>query len=57
MLGKQDRRLPLLIEPAEQADQLVTGDRVELRSGLVEQHELGSACERCRQRDALLLAA
>ena len=56
MLGKQDRRLPLLIEPAEQPYQLVAGDRVELRSGLVEQHELRPARERCRERDALLLA-
>ncbi len=57
MLGEHDRRLPLLVEPAQQADQLVAGDRVQLRGRLVQQHDARSARERCAQRHALLLSA
>ena len=39
MLGEQDRHPPLLVEPAQQPDQLVAGDRVELRRRLVEQDQ------------------
>ncbi len=57
MLREHDRRLPLLVQPSQQADQLVAGDGVELRGGLVEQHQLRPARERRAERDALLLAA
>ena len=57
VLGEHDRRLPLLVEPAQQPDQLVAGDRVQLRGRLVEQHQPRAARERRAERDALLLAA
>ena len=57
VLGEHDRRLPLLVEPAQQPDQLVAGDRVELRGRLVEQHDPRAPGERRAERDALLLAA
>jgi hypothetical protein len=57
MLAQHDRRVPLLVEPSQQADQLVAGDRVELRGGLVEQHHARASRERGAERHALLLAA
>ncbi len=57
VLGEHDRRPPLLVEPPQQPDQLVAGDRVELRRRLVEQHEPRPAGERGAERDALQLAA
>ena len=57
VLGEHDRRAPLLVEPAQQPDQLVAGDRVELRGRLVEQHERRAPGERGAERDALQLAA
>ncbi len=57
VLGEQDRRLPLLVEAAQQPDQLVAGDGVELRGRLVEQQHPRAARERGAERDALLLAA
>ena len=56
MLGEHDRRAPLLVEPAQQPDELVAGDRIELRRRLVEQHDLRAARERGAERDALELA-
>ena len=57
VLGEHDRRLPLLVEPAQQPDQLVAGNGVQLRGRLVEQHQPRPAGERRAERDALLLAA
>jgi hypothetical protein len=57
VLGQHDRRLPLFVQPSQQTDQLVAGDRVELRGGLVEQHQLRPARERGAERDPLLLTA
>ncbi len=57
VLGQQDRRLPLLVEPPQQPDQLVAGNRVELRGGLVEQNHRRPARKRGAERDALLLAS
>ena len=57
VLGEQHRRPPLLVEAAQQPDQLVARDRVELRGRLVEQHQLRAPDERGGQRDALQLAA
>ena len=57
MLDEHDRRPPLLVEPAQQPDELVAGDRVELRGRLVEQHEPRPPGERRAERDALQLAA
>ena len=37
MLAQQDRGVPLLVQPSQQADQLIAGDRVQLRGRLVEQ--------------------
>jgi hypothetical protein len=36
VLGEHDGHPPLLVQPPQQADQLLAGDRVELRGGLVE---------------------
>ena len=57
MLDQQHRRLRLLVEPAQLPDQLVAGDRVELRGGLVEQHQRRAGDERRGERHALQLAA
>ena len=57
VLGEQDRRPPLLVEPPQQPDQLVAGDGVELRGRLVEQHQPRAARQRRAERDALQLAA
>ena len=55
--ASSDRRAPLLVEAPQQPDELVAGDRVELRGRLVEQHEPRAAGERGAERDALQLAA
>ena len=47
----------VLVQPAQQADQLVAGDRVELRGRLVEHDQLRPPGERRAERDALQLAA
>ena len=39
VLGQDDRRAPFLVEPPQQPDELVAGDRVELGGRLVEQHQ------------------
>ena len=57
MLGEQDRRPPLLVEPAQQPEQLVARDRIELRGRLVEREQPRAAGERGAERDALELAA
>ena len=57
VLDEHDRRPPLLVEAPQQPDELVAGDRVELRGRLVEQHEPRPAGERRAERDALQLAA
>ena len=43
VLGEDDGRPPLLVEPPQDAEQLVAGDGVELRRRLVEQHERAAA--------------
>ena len=53
VLGEQDRRPPLLVEPAQQREQLVAGDRVELRGRLVEHEQPRAPGERGAERDAL----
>ena len=57
MFGEQNRHPPLLVEAAQEPDQLVAGDRVELGGGLVEEHQLGPGDQRRGERDALQLAA
>ena len=57
VLGDHDGRPPLLVEPAQQPDQLVARDRVELRRGLVEQQQGRAVDQRGGDRDALQLAA
>ena len=57
MFGQQHRHPPLLVQPSQQPDQLVAGDRVELRGRLVEQHQPRPRHQRRRQRHPLQLAA
>ena len=57
VLGEQDRDPPLLVEPAQQPDQLVAGDRVELGGRLVEQDQARAGDQRRGERDPLQLAA
>ena len=57
VLGEQDRGPPLLVEPPQDAEQLVARDRVQLRGRLVEQQQPRAAGERGGERDALQLAA
>ena len=57
MLGEQNRRPPLLVEPAQQTEQLVAGDRVELRGRLVEHEQTRAPGEGGAERDPLELAA
>ena len=57
VLGEQDRRPPLLVEPAQQREQLVAGDRVELRGRLVEREQPRAPGECGAERDTLELAA
>src|SRR5207342_676124 len=56
VLGEQDRHAPLLVEAAQQPDQLVAGDRVELGGRLVEEDELRAGDEGGGEGDALQLA-
>ena len=56
VLGDHDRRVTVLVEAPQQRDQLVAGDRVELRRRLVEQDQLRPARERRAERDSLELA-
>ena len=57
VLGEDDGGPLFLVEAAQQPDQLVAGDGVELRGRLVEQDERRAAGERRAERDALQLAA
>ena len=57
VLGEQDRGPPLLVEPAQDAEQLVARDRVQLRGRLVEQQQPRPPRQRGGERDALQLAA
>jgi hypothetical protein len=57
VLRQHDRRAPLLVEPAQHAEQLVPSDRVELGRRLVEEHETRPPGQRGAQRHALQLAA
>ena len=57
MLGQQDRRLPLLVQAAQQSDQLIAGHGVELRGRLIQEDHRRAARERRTERHALLLAA
>ena len=57
LLDQHDGGVALLVEPAQQPDQLVAGDRVQLGGGLVQQHQLGPGGERARERHPLQLAA
>ena len=57
VFGQQHRHPPLLVQPPQQPDQLVAGDRVELRGRLVEQHQPRSRDQRRRQGNPLQLAA
>ncbi len=57
VLREHDRRLPLLVQPSQQTDQLIPGDGVQLRGRLVQQHHLWPARQRRAERDPLLLAA
>ncbi len=57
VLGEDDRHPPLFVQPAQEADELVARDRIELRRGLVEQHQLRAPDQRGRERDTLELPA
>ena len=57
VLGDDDGRPPLGVQAAQQPDQLVAGDGVELRGRLVEQDHRRPRDQRRRQRDPLKLAA
>ena len=57
VLGHQNGRPRLLVQPPEHPDELVAGDRVELRRRLVEDDESRAVNERGRQRHPLQLAA
>ena len=57
MLREHDGGPPLLVDAAQDAQQLVAGDRVELGGRLVEQQQPRAARERCAEGDALELAA
>ena len=57
VLGEQHRHPPLLVEPAQQPDQLVAGDRVELRGRLVEQDQRRPGDQGRGQGDPLQLPA
>jgi hypothetical protein len=56
MLREHDGGPPFLVQPPEQADQLVAGDRIELGRRLVQQHQAGASDERRCERDPLQLA-
>ena len=57
VLREQDSRLPLLVESAQQAHELIAGNRVQLRGRLVEQHQRRPAGEGGAERHTLLLTA
>ena len=57
MLGEEDRHPPLLVEAAQQPDQLVTGDGIELGGRLVEEDQARAGDERRGERHPLQLAA
>ena len=57
MVREQDRSVPLLVEAAEQRQQLVAGDGIELRGRLVQDGERRPAGQGGGQRHALELAA
>ncbi len=57
VFGEQHRHPPLLVEAAQQPDQLVAGDRVELGGRLVEQDQAGTGDQGRREGDALQLTA
>ena len=57
VLGEHDGRPPLLVDPAQDAEQLVARDRVELRRRLVEQRHPRPSGQRRAERHALQFAA
>ena len=57
VLGEHDRGAPLLVDAAQDAEQLVAGHRVELGGRLVEQQQPRPGGQRRAERDALELAA
>ena len=57
VLGEHDRGPPLLVDAAQDAEQLVAGDGVELGGRLVEQQQPRPPGQRRAERDALELAA
>ncbi len=57
MLRDQNRRIRVLVQPPQEADQLVAGDRIELRGRLVEHDQRGPARERGSERHSLQLAS
>ena len=57
VLGEHDGGPPLLVDPAQDAEQLVAGDGVELRRRLVEQRDARPPGQRGAERDPLELAA
>ena len=57
VFGEQDRDAPLLVEAAQEPDQLVAGDRVELGGGLVEKDQARAGDQGRGEGDALQLAA
>ena len=52
VLGEQDRHVGILVHPPQQPDQLIAGNRVQLRCGLVEDQK-SAACRRAPRRARL----
>ena len=57
MLGEHDGRIGVLVDPAQQPDELVPGDRVQLRGRLVEHDHPRAPRQRRAEGHALQLAA
>ena len=57
MGGKEKRRLARLVQPAEEEQKVLRRLGVEVRGGLVGEHDLGIGDHRARDGDPLLLTA
>ena len=55
MSDQQGRHRQILPKVGQFTDQAVTGDAIDRREGLVEKQDIGTASQRPRHRDALLL--
>ena len=57
LLGQHDRRTVVLVQAPQLRQQLLGGNRVQLRGGLVQQQQAGPCRKRRSKRDALKLTA